>query len=181
MTDEKLMILVRDDELSYLSELFERYHVRLYNYFRKVTRDPMLSEDLTQSVFERIIHYRHTYGNTSSFQGWIFRIAKNCLIDHHRKRNLVDSNADIQTLERPEEYGDDEIEKLNENKSRLSRAIEQLKEEHREVIVLSRLENLTYQEIGQSLGLSETAVKARMFRAMKNLKKHFFQINESVQ
>jgi len=59
--DEKIMQNVRDGNIAEMSVLFERYHLRLYNFFLKMGLQKDISQDLTQNLFYRIIKYRRTY------------------------------------------------------------------------------------------------------------------------
>src|SRR5512138_3912554 len=77
---------VRDGHLAELSELFERYHVRMYNFMLKLTMDRTVSQDLTQSLFYRIIKYRSTFDDKYSFKSWIFQLARNIHADYCRKQ-----------------------------------------------------------------------------------------------
>ena len=74
ISDEDLMWQLSQGKLSYAGHLFERYHIRLYNFFLRWNRDGALSEDLTQSVFERLIRYRKTYKKGMSLKSWIFQL-----------------------------------------------------------------------------------------------------------
>ena len=180
MTDEVLMDHVKNDQLNYLGEIFNRYHLRIYGYFHRMTNNQMLSEDLTQNVFERIIKFRSSYKEKASFQTWIFRIAKNCLMDHFRsKKKLFEQSLDQSHLEIAH-VEDDDVEQIHQvNKVNMQRAMSQLKEEHREIILLTRFENLSYKEAATVIGLTENAVKARVFRAIKSLRKVYNQ-NSSI-
>ena len=60
-TDSTLMERVRAGDLEQLSELFERHHRRLYQFFLKLARDRSVAEDLVQEVFVRVLKYRHTW------------------------------------------------------------------------------------------------------------------------
>ncbi|MEJ7681884.1 MAG: sigma factor [Segetibacter sp.] len=61
LSDENIMLKVKEGNLSELTVLFERYHVTLFNFFLKLTKDKAVSEDLTQTLFYRVIKYRQTY------------------------------------------------------------------------------------------------------------------------
>ena len=67
-SDEVLMAAVRADNLDQLVPLFERYHGPLFNYLTRLTNDRETSEDLTQTVFERILKYRASYQPTQPFR-----------------------------------------------------------------------------------------------------------------
>lgn len=84
------MLLVRDGQLSELTELFERYHVPLYNFFLRLTMDGALSEDLTQNLFYRVLRYRQSFEPASgSFRSWVYRMARNVHVDHLRQEQRV--------------------------------------------------------------------------------------------
>ncbi len=91
ITDEKLMQQVAKGDLDQLKVLFERHHVHVFNFLNKMTRDRMLSEDMTQEVFYKIMKYRTTYAN-GRFVAWMFTIARNNLKTYYsRKKERYDS------------------------------------------------------------------------------------------
>lgn len=67
VNDEHLMQKVKNGDLNSLAPLFEKYHVKLYNFFLRLTRNKDISNDLTQNVFRRIISYRKTTIHNGSF------------------------------------------------------------------------------------------------------------------
>jgi RNA polymerase sigma-70 factor (ECF subfamily) len=90
LSDEKIMLLVREGQLSELKELFERYSTPLYNFFFRLTLDEALSEDLTQNLFYRVLRYRQSFEPASgSFRSWVYRMARNVHADHFRQEQRV--------------------------------------------------------------------------------------------
>ena len=175
MTDEELMNLVRDDDLRHLGVLFDRYQVKLYNYFAKVSNDRTLSDDLVQVVFERIIKSRKSYKGTGTFKGWAFRIARNVLLDHYKSAKVkVNINVSVDLLEMTDHNEATEREIALSNSKKLKIAMNQLKQEHKEILVLTRFQSLNYKEAAVVIGLTENAVKARVFRALKSLRELYF-------
>jgi len=174
LSDEKIMLMVKDGYLSELTALFDRYHVRLYNFFLRLTFDKAASEDLTQNLFYRIIQYRHTYNTAEgSFKSWVYQMARNVHFDHckqekkmnERFKSVDHNHSNIGGIE--EIYNEDDFEKLN-------RAMMQLKPDQREIIVLSRFEGLKYEEISKMTDLSVAAIKVQVHRAIKNLRILYF-------
>ena len=163
---------VKQGQLDKLGLLYERYNRALFSFFYRKTKQPQLSEDLVQSVFERMLKYRTTYSGTGAFTTWMFSIARNAHIDHFRKQKRLkeDEILDEERIvgETPSGYA--EMDERSRKKLLLEQALEQLDEDKREVVILSRYEGLRYQEIAEIQGVSESAVKVRMFRAMKELK-----------
>jgi RNA polymerase sigma factor (sigma-70 family) len=79
--DEIIMQHVKDGNLSEMSILFERYNVRLYNYFLKLTRNKLVSQDLTQNLFYRMIRYKNSYKSEYTVKSWMYQMARNLHID----------------------------------------------------------------------------------------------------
>ncbi len=174
ITDEDLMARAKNGEMKCISILFERYNVRLYNFFYQQTRDKNQSEDLTQNVFERLIKYRHQYKAEGKFISWIFSIARNVHIDLYRKQT-PDLPGDDKVMSiantADEPYSEESI-----HSARLKLAMNTLSGEERQLIYWSRFEKLKYTEMAQILETSEGAIKTKMHRTMKNLKNAFFKI-----
>lgn len=169
-SDESLMESLSGGRLDCAAELFERYHGRLYNFFLRMTGDRPLSEDLTQSVFERLIRYRTSYVAGRSFRSWIYQIARNVRIDQLRKNHhLVSDYVDTETIGGGEAPVTRRLE-TREAEQRLHRALRLLPEEQREVLVLTRFQELKYREVAALLHCSEGAVKVRVHRAIKELR-----------
>jgi RNA polymerase sigma-70 factor (ECF subfamily) len=175
LTDEIVMGRVKDGQLSELSVLFDRYQVKLYNFFLKLTLDKGASEDLTQNVFYRIIKYRHTYNDREgSFKSWIYRMARNLHADHCRqqkkKTEIIRQLGDIHDNISPDE------ERLQEGDlNKLGLALLQLQPDQRELIMLSRFSGLKYEEISKIHGKSVVAVRVQLHRAIKHLRKIYFK------
>ncbi|RNC85749.1 MAG: RNA polymerase sigma factor [Balneola sp.] len=180
-TDKALMMKVKNGDLDKLGLLFERYNRPLYSFFYRKTFEPQLSEDLVQSVFERMLKYRTTYSGSGAFTTWMFSIARNAHIDHFRKekRRQEDEILDEERIEGEAPDGYHELDERNRRKLLLEKALEQLDDEKKEVVILSRYEGLRYHEIAEIQGVSESAVKVRMFRAMKELKQIVTTLSEA--
>ena len=169
MTDEEIMLEVGRGQLDLLGLLFDRYHLKLYNYFLRMTRDASLSEDLTQNVFERIIRYRKSFRGDRSFQGWMYQIGRNIHRDHYRLNAIrVDDSVAIADLALQSENDE---ETADPRQKHLEKALNQLKPQYREVIILGWVQNLRYTEVAQILGITESNVKVRIHRAIKQLQK----------
>lgn len=173
------MLKVKEGNFNTLGLLFERHNRSLFGFFYRITRDKNLSEDLVQTVFERMLKYRKTYSGSGAFTTWMFTIARNVHIDHYRqnKKHSEISEFDEAFIgEVPAEYGEESI--LQKQKKILEKALEMLDSDKKEVVILSRYEGLKYSEIAQIQGITENAVKVRFFRAMKDLKSTVNQLKE---
>ncbi len=168
MTDEQIMQQVKAGQLAELSQLFDRYHLKLYNFFLRLTRNRDLSKDFTQTVFERIIRYRHSFdGRQSPFHTWMFQIARNVRADHYRFNRLpLDGDQDPQDLPLA-------VEVEADPRDRVDRMLATLKPDYREIVLMAWFQQMPYAEIGRVLNISEANVKVRMHRAVQQLRCRF--------
>jgi RNA polymerase sigma factor (sigma-70 family) len=170
--DEDLMLEVRDGAGQTLGVLFDRYQAPLFNFYSKMTGDRILSEDLVQEVFLRILKYRQSYTPGMPFRSWMYQIARNARLDHFRKqRPETNWSAEME----PHVPAGDPAQKKQEA-ALLHRALMQLPEEKREVLVLSRFQELKHDEIAKLVGCDVGAVKVRVHRALQELKQVFYRL-----
>lgn len=90
-SDEEIMIKVKNNQLALMKPLFDRYHVKLYNFFLRLTYNEDVSKDLVQNVFYRIIKYRKTYNPEYKFKSWIYQLARNNFADDATKAMVINS------------------------------------------------------------------------------------------
>jgi RNA polymerase sigma factor (sigma-70 family) len=174
IADEIIMERVKAGNLSEMSVLFERYNVRLYNYFLKLTRNKLVSQDLTQNLFYRMIRYRNSYKNEYSVKSWMYQMARNLHIDFCKEEkrseelflNTENYQADI--TDEPEGFPEDDYERLEWSLARLGN-------EQRELIILSRYQGLKYEEISSIVNQSVPAIKVAIHRAIKQLRGIYFK------
>ena len=172
-TDSSLMQAVRDGDLGALAILFERHHRPLFNYFVHVNGNRDLSEDLVQDVFFRMLKYRKTFQPDRPFTAWMYQIARNAHVDSIGKRKF-----EVALGEKEFATGNvmDESLKRKQEISLLKRAMAKLPIEKRELLVLSRYQNLKYDEIATILGCDVGAVKVRVYRAVRALGQIYFEM-----
>lgn len=180
--DNEVMAEVRDGEVRKLAVLFERHHKPLFNFFSHMTGDRALSEDLVQDVFFRMLRYRHTFDPAHPFTAWMYRIARNAQTDLARKRrpevSMDHSFADDAPPLEPVSSRpgvDEELGRAQETKM-LRLALDRLPPDKREILILSRFQDLKYDEIAGILGCEIGAVKVRVYRATKALGELYFQL-----
>lgn len=178
VSDEDWMLRLREGNLDGASQLFERYQVRLYNYFLRLGFERAMSEDLTQNVFERLLKYRQSYRNETAFQSWIFQIARNVSADYYKKNRLQLADfKGVETIAEPDEPISKQIEDA-ENVEALHRAMAKLPDDQREILVLTRFQNLKYSEVADILGCTESNAKVKAHRAIKQLREWYFKLEQ---
>ena len=177
MTDIQMMEDVRDGKVEKLAVLFERHHVPLFNFFLRMTGISSISEDLVQDVFYRILNYRHTYKGQSKFTTWMYQIARNTHVDYLRKKK-EELPLDEQWNESlsPDLSPDEKLER-GQDAVLMREALAKLPMKKREVLILSRYQDLKYKEIAELLGCQIGTVKAHVHRAIKDLGKIYFELS----
>lgn len=175
MDDEAAMSRVKNGEVKELDGLFRQHSGALYGFFYGMCGNTALSEDLVQEVFWRILRFRETFDESQSFKAWIYRISRNLYIDLLRR----EANRNEVTLEYIDGHEDataptayQEAVKLDD-RERLRSALDALPHAKREVLVLSRLKDLSFKAVGEILGCSEGTAKVRAFRALQALRKEY--------
>ncbi|MEL7122100.1 MAG: RNA polymerase sigma factor [Bacteroidota bacterium] len=178
LTDEKLMQRVRMGEVQYLGLLFERYHKILFTFFYNRNKDIQLSEDLVQNVFLQILKNKHQYKGNGLFKHWLFVIARNTKNNHFRKTKVqfFDTLEDWKEKITDETINPSRSMMHQEDMSLLKVALNQLDPEKKEILMMSKMQGMKYKEIGEKLGYSEGAIKVKVYRALKELKEKFKQL-----
>src|SRR5215471_9171961 len=172
LPDEELMSQVRSGVGEMLGVLFDRYQMPLFNFFYKLTSNRMTSEDLVQEVFFRILKYRQSYRPGTPFRAWVYQIARNARIDHFRK---FPKQTALEPEMLPPVIPADSAQEQQEVEF-LQRALAQLPEEKREILLLCRFQELKYEEIARLLDCELNTVRTRIHRALHDLRKNFHQL-----
>lgn len=173
------MLQVKAGNMDTMGLLFERYHRPLFGFLFHMTGQREASEDMLQTVFYRMLKYRHTFTGDGEFRSWMYHLARNVLVDHSKQNKRSSHQYDL--AEVADRIGggsaaDERLLKQQEMDS-LHNAMAKLSADHREVLVLSRFQELKYDEIAQVLNTTEGAVKVRVHRAMNELKKIYQTID----
>ncbi|MEO9482994.1 MAG: sigma-70 family RNA polymerase sigma factor [Ekhidna sp.] len=179
LEDHSLMLKVKEGEVEKLDLLYKRYSRRFFGFFYGMTNDGATSEDLVQNVFMRILKYKHSYKDTGDFEVWAFQMARNVHHDHYRKNKRYAFKEDMNPYE----------ERLSENKNKevemersdelnyLKKALASLSEEKRELIELVRFQKVKYAKVAEMLGVTESAIKVRVHRILKELRESYIKLD----
>jgi RNA polymerase sigma factor (sigma-70 family) len=82
LSDNSIMLKVKNGDLDKLGLLFERHHRALFGFVFHMTGQRELSEDMVQNVFYRILKYRHTFRGDGEFKTWMYHMARNVINDN---------------------------------------------------------------------------------------------------
>lgn len=175
------MSQVQKGNLQLAGLLFQRYKKILFAFFYNQTHDQTVSEDLLQDTFYRLIKYKYNYTEGNSFRAWIFTISRNAMYDHFRKNK----KKKIQPIESysnhfvESENADSTLEKEQKNEF-LQKALMSLSHEKREILTLVKLKEKKYKEVAEILNIKESAVKSKVFRAIKELQKNYSALQHTI-
>jgi RNA polymerase sigma-70 factor (ECF subfamily) len=172
-SDEERLLFERakqSDEAA-LAEIYDRYSPAVYRYLYRRLGDEVVAEDLTAQVFLQMLEAIHSHNTwETSFSGWLFRIAHNLLADHFRRSARRPTVALSELI--PAKDGDPvPIAERSVTMDQLREAINHLKPDQVEVLLLRFGEGLSHAETSRILGKSEGAVKVIQFRALRALRK----------
>ena len=174
LDDEALERLVREakggDPWAF-GKIFDEYHEPVYRFIASRVNRPSDAEDLTQLVFVKALEALPRYEQRGvPFGGWLFRLARNTIIDHARTRHehaKLDAAADRAA----DEAGPDEVVALRHDLDAVARAMAELTEEQREAIELRFFAGLTAREAAEAMGKQEGTVRGLQFRAIAALRR----------
>lgn len=166
------MLLVKAGDLGKMSLLFKQHYSSLYSFLYHMTYNKEVSEDMVQNVFYRMLKYRHTFTGKGEFKVWMFHLGRNMLRDHAKKHQRTGRHDNLHTILEKISGGvlaDEQFGKKQEQ-IQLYKAMEKLSNDEREILTLSKFQELKYHEIAQVLNINEGAVKVRVHRAFNQLK-----------
>lgn len=174
------MLRVAAGDASAFEPLVARVFPRLLGFFRRMGADPALAEDCAQEVLVKVYRARAKYQARARFTTYMFHIARNHWIDVYRHRQVgprtvsADAGSDDDRRGASDLPGDspdaDASARGRELKAALQSALDRLTPGQREVFVLSQVEGLRYQEIGDILGVPVGTVKSRVHGAVRQLR-----------
>lgn len=153
-------------DLDAFESLFRQHQSAVYCWIVRIVRDPATAEDLTVETFWRAHRAHARFHPNGNFEGWLRRIGTNAALDHLRSAHKdVPLPDDL-----PADRAPDSAEQ-KESRQAIRSAVVSLPPRLRIVVQLGLIEEEPYRAIGEALGISESAVKLRMFRAVRILRK----------
>jgi RNA polymerase sigma-70 factor, ECF subfamily len=162
---ERVLVLrCRTGDEAAFAELIERYQPRLRYYLRQLLRKPDESEDILQEVWFDVFRSLSKLENISAFPAWIYKIARCRALREGRKPSLPHPTVD------PEELIDEQADETNlsaENAEYIHAALQELAEEHREILMLRFLEEMNYENIADVIGCPLGTVASRIHHAKR--------------
>ena len=185
-TDGELVAAVRRGDDAAFEALYARYRPRISSYVRGMVRDEGRAEDVTQEAFFSALRRLRETQTEIAFKPWIYRIARNQAIDHHRRTSRAEEiSMDAERGLRPSDHtrlvdgaAPDSALVAKERLDHLCGAFDELPDVQSRVLVMRELEGRSYREIAEELELTRPAVESALFRARRRLETEYEELSE---
>lgn len=179
LDDHAIMLKVKAGDVEKLGLLYHRYSRRLFGFFYRMTHDAATSEDLVHNVFVRMLRYKQSYSEGGNFEAWAFHVSRNVHKDHIKKNKRYQWQESMTDWERVLSHSDHQERHMQQTDtlSYLERALSALSPEKRELLELTRFQKMKYEKVAELLGITESAVKVRVHRVLKELRENYLKLD----
>jgi RNA polymerase sigma-70 factor (ECF subfamily) len=164
----------RDSREIEFAQLFDQYSAPIHNYVLRMVGDHDRAADITQDTFIKAYRKLDSVTEATSTRSWLYRIATNTAIDDMRRRRMVTPMGDDAPAfaNRPDHRPGPEAQVMASTlDERVQRALLQLRPNHRQCLLLSDLDDMSAQQIGEVMGLSYAAVRTLLCRARGEMRR----------
>ena len=151
-----------------LAAMVDQYAGALYRVAYSVLRNQADAEDAVQEAFVRVLRHRDTLGEVRDHRVWLIRIVWNIVLDRKRRAKTRPETDDVSELARvlpSKGLSAEELAAAAQHHAHVLACVDQLPVKERQVLMLSAFEELTSVEIASVLGITESSVRSRLFRA----------------
>lgn len=169
--DETLVRRVLAGDTEAFANIVERYKVAVYNLCMRMLHSPEEAEDAAQEIFLRAYNQLATYTPGRRFSTWILSIASHYAIDMLRRRRPTTDLESIEFWKASDKPQPEESAITSETRDEVRDLLTKLPEKYRAVTILRYWQDMPYDEIAETTGLSIATVKTRLFRARELLAK----------
>ena len=156
---------------TWFQQIYEDYSDMIFRYLLMQVNDHQQAEDLTQETFIKAYRNKDGFENRSSVYTWLYAIARNVSYDEYRKNRPLAFLPDFFARQpEPEKLTVEERAVIGDEAAALYEELAGLKQNHKEVINLRYIQELSTAETAEVLGWSESKVKSVLFRALPALR-----------
>lgn len=173
-SEHELLRLTAEGDEQAFKELFQQYWPQVYGTSLHLTHSTDTAKDLAQDIFLKIWSNRTNLFEVQNLGGYIYRLSKNTVLDHLRKRVFEPGNIDllIDYFNLSDAESIQEKLEYKELEATLQEAVNKLPDRIQEVFRLSRFEGLSHTEIAQKLNISVVTSKTYIVRALQAIREH---------
>lgn len=158
-----------------ITEWYHHYSDSIFKYISMMLHDYQQAEDLTHETFIKAYKYYNSFDRKAKPKTWLFSIAHNITVDYIRKQKPVKIFKDIFLTKTDSNPLPEDIVEVKENSKELYKALSNLKESYREVIILRKIKGFSIIETSEILNWSEGKVKTTLYRAIPALEKQLIK------
>jgi RNA polymerase sigma-70 factor (ECF subfamily) len=180
ISDENLMLSYCNGDADAFEVLYQRHKGPLYRFILRQSGQQFV-EELFQDIWLKVINSRMSYQVKATFKTWLYRIARNRIIDHYRRQNMrpVDNNSEsLPAISGAESIQpENQLEAGNQHEL-LMRAIAELPRDQKEAFLLKQEAGLDIEQIADTTGVSYEAAKSRLRYAFNRLRDQLESIHE---
>lgn len=171
MNEKALIKRCRCGDREAFDALIRLYYDYVSGFLLKTTANEMLTEDLTQETFLKMIRNIEKFdpGGSATFGTWLITIAKNCYIDHLRRNHIYLEDIDELPIEAEHNVADEVERKLEYE--RVLEAMETLPQEQALAMKLKYMEDMTLAQIAERFGVQPKTIKSRIHDGTVKLRK----------
>jgi len=179
--EEKLILKrAEEGEREAFAEIYDFYVVKIFRFVYLKTSSKETAEDLTSETFLKYWKYIKEKGEAeeekiknSKISSFIYKIARNLIIDYYRKKNFATVEISEEEKEAIIDQKQDILAELTRKQEieELRKALGQLKDDYQEILILRHVEDLSITEIAEITGKKKGAIRVQLYRAMKMLEK----------
>jgi RNA polymerase sigma-70 factor (ECF subfamily) len=145
---------------------------QLYNFAHWLTQDRAEAEDLVQETYAKALRGFSSFQAGTNFRAWIYRILRNSFLNSRTglKATVVFDESEYDITSHPDGTTPESLLLAQANREMVRRALEELPVHFREILLLCEVEEMSYQEISETLSIPAGTVMSRLFRARKALR-----------
>lgn len=170
-TDQEIVQRCLAGEADAYAVLVERYGGRVYNIALRITRDADAAQDCAQETFVRAYRALHQYDPGLPFGPWLFRITTNASLNHAQRWQAHETTVEeLPDDPAPPEAGPEPTAVRREEVAEVLAAMAELAPAYRAALTLRHIQQLSYQEVADALGLPLGTVKTHLHRARAALR-----------
>lgn len=179
LTDLLLLQQVAAGDRKAFTQLYTGWLNNVYDYVYCFTRSAETTEELVQEIFIKVWEHREKLTAVRSFKSYLFRIAKNSVIDHIRHQQVKHKVLQSISQQTTEAHTETEQQVYYADYYNIAReAIEQLPEKRKLIFQLSTQEGLSHDEIASRLSISKSVVKKQLYAAFDFVRQYLYQQGE---
>jgi RNA polymerase sigma-70 factor (ECF subfamily) len=178
LLEQVLILQYQTGNTEAFERIFSRYNARLKYFLRRLSGARRDVDDLSQEVWLTVFKELGRLRNPGAFRVWLYRIARNKVFQGFRSARNAPEVADLEQIaeetETKEDFSPDDAAAIH-------KGLERLQEKHREVLMLRFLEEMSYEDIAQVVGVNLGTVKSRIHHAKRALREEMETLRDEKQ